>query len=346
MMSEQNRKISLLAFLGFSILATSLIVYFYQIFFSKNFLIGREDSEIYIEKNTNFEKLIAQLRVDGVINDVTSFGFVARYMKYRDNVKAGRYILKANMNNVDAVRALRGSQVPITLTFNNVRTKKDLAGKLCKTMPMDSIKIFEMLNNVAIAKKYSLDTTTIMTMFLPNSYEIYWTATEEEVFDRMHKEYLRFWNQARKDKAQKISLSPTQVVILASIVEAESKLAKEQPTVAGVYINRLNSNTPLQADPTVVFATGDFSIKRVLNSHLAIDSPYNTYKYTGLPPGAINLPSIQAIEAVLNYEKHKYIYFCAKEDFSGSHNFAVTLSEHNANAARYRSALDRMKIKK
>ncbi len=345
-MSEQKRKISLLAFLGFSILATSLIVYFYQIFFSKNFLIGREDSEIYIEKNTNFEKLIAQLRVDGVINDVTSFGFVARYMKYRDNVKAGRYILRANMSNVDAVRALRGSQIPITLTFNNVRTKKDLAGKLCKTMPMDSIKIFDMLNNVAIAKKYSLDTTTIMTMFLPNSYEIYWTATEEEVFDRMHKEYLRFWNQTRKDKAQKISLSPTQVIILASIVEAESKLAKEQPTVAGVYINRLNSNTPLQADPTVVFATGDFSIKRVLNSHLAIDSPYNTYKYTGLPPGAINLPSIQAIEAVLNYEKHKYIYFCAKEDFSGGHNFAVTLSEHNANAAKYRSALDRMNIKK
>lgn len=346
MMSEQKRKISLLAFLGFSILATSLIVYFYQIFFSKNFLIGREDSEIYIEKNTNFEKLIAQLRVDGVINDVTSFGFVARYMKYRDNVKAGRYILRANMSNVDAVRALRGSQIPITLTFNNVRTKKDLAGKLCKTMPMDSIKIFNMLNDVAIAKKYSLDTTTIMTMFLPNSYEIYWTATEEEVFDRMHKEYLRFWNQTRKDKAQKISLSPTQVIILASIVEAESKLAKEQPTVAGVYINRLNSNTPLQADPTVVFATGDFSIKRVLNSHLAIDSPYNTYKYTGLPPGAINLPSIQAIEAVLNYEKHKYIYFCAKEDFSGGHNFAVTLSEHNANAAKYRSALDRMNIKK
>jgi UPF0755 protein len=281
-----------------------------------------------------------------VINDVTSFGFVARYMKYRDNVKAGRYILRANMSNVDAVRALRGSQIPITLTFNNVRTKKDLAGKLCKTMPMDSIKIFDMLNNVAIAKKYSLDTTTIMTMFLPNSYEIYWTATEEEVFDRMHKEYLRFWNQTRKDKAQKISLSPTQVIILASIVEAESKLAKEQPTVAGVYINRLNSNTPLQADPTVVFATGDFSIKRVLNSHLAIDSPYNTYKYTGLPPGAINLPSIQAIEAVLNYEKHKYIYFCAKEDFSGGHNFAVTLSEHNANAAKYRSALDRMNIKK
>ncbi len=346
MISEQKRKIYLLAFLGFSILATSLIVYFYQIFFSKNFLIGREDSEIYIEKNTDFEKLIAQLRVDGVINDVTSFGFVARYMKYRDNIKAGRYILRANMSNVDAVRALRGSQIPITLTFNNVRTKKDLAGKLCRSMPMDSIKIFDMLNNTAIAKKYSLDTTTIMTMFLPNSYEIYWTATEEEVFDKMHKEYLRFWNQTRKDKAQKISLSPTQVIILASIVEAESKLAKEQPTVAGVYINRLNSNTPLQADPTVVFATGDFSIKRVLNSHLAIDSPYNTYKYTGLPPGAINLPSIQAIEAVLNYEKHKYIYFCAKEDFSGSHNFAVTLSEHNANATKYRSALDRMKIKK
>jgi UPF0755 protein len=345
-MSEQKRKILLLAFLGFSILSTSLIVYFYQIFFSKNFLIGRENAEIYIEKNTDFDKLVTQLKMEGVINDVTSFAFVSRYMKYKDKVKAGRYILKANMSNVDAVRILRGSQVPITLTFNNIRTKKDLAGKLCKTMPLDSVKILQMLNDVAVAKKYNLDTTTIMAMFLPNSYEIYWTATEEEVFERMSKEYTKFWNQERKDKAQKISLSPIQVSILASIVEAESKVAKEQPTIAGVYLNRLNTNMPLQADPTVVFATGDFSIKRVLNAHLAIDSPYNTYKYTGLPPGVINLPSIQAIDAVLNYEKHKYIYFCAKEDFSGSHNFAATLSEHNANATRYRNALNKLEIKK
>jgi UPF0755 protein len=345
-MSEQKRKVLVVAFLGFSILATSLIVYFYQIFFSKNFLIGREDSEIYIAKGTDFDKLSEQLRMENVMNDAISFGFVARYMKYKDRVKPGRYLLKANMSNVEAVRALRGSQIPVTLTFNNARTKKDLAGKLCRTMPLDSVKIFQMLNDVQIAKKYSLDTTTIMSMFLPNTYEIYWTATEEEVFDRMHKEYSKFWTQARKDKAQKISLSPTQVSILASIVEAESKVAKEQPTIAGVYLNRLNTNMPLQADPTVVFALGDFSIKRVLNSHLAIDSPYNTYKYTGLPPGNINLPSIQAIDAVLNYEKHKYLFFCAKEDFSGSHNFAVTLSEHNANADKYRNALDKMKIKK
>jgi UPF0755 protein len=344
-LTEKQRKIALVSFLGFSILSTSLIVYFYQLFFAKNFLVGREDSEIYIPKNTTFDELVVSLQADGTLNDVVSFGFVARYMKYQDRVKAGRYLLKANMSNVEAVRALRGSQIPVMLTFNNARTKKDLAGKLCKTMPLDSVKILKMLNSPEIAKKYSLDTTTIMTMFLPNSYEIYWTATEEEVFDRMNKEYLRFWTQERKDKAQKISLSPTQVSILASIVEAESKVAKEQPTIAGVYINRLNSNIPLQADPTVVFAVGDFSIKRVLNSHLAVDSPYNTYKYTGLPPGAINLPSIQAIEAVLNYEKHKYVYFCAKEDFSGSHNFAVTLSEHNANAERYRRALDKMKIK-
>lgn len=344
-LSEKQRKIALVSFLGFSILATSLIVYFYQLFFAKNFLVGREDTEIYVAKNTTFNELVTSLQADGVLNDAVSFGFVARYMKYQDRVKAGRYLLKANMSNVEAVRALRGSQIPVMLTFNNARTKKDLAGKLCRTMPLDSVKLLQMLNNPEIAKKYSLDTTTIMTMFLPNSYEIYWTATEEEVFDRMNKEYLRFWTQERKDKAQKISLSPTQVSILASIVEAESKVAKEQPTIAGVYINRLNSNIPLQADPTVVFAVGDFSIKRVLNSHLATDSPYNTYKYTGLPPGPINLPSIQAIDAVLNYEKHKYVYFCAKEDFSGSHNFAVTLSEHNANADRYRRALDKMKIK-
>jgi UPF0755 protein len=344
--SEKKRKILLVAFLGFTLLTTSMSVYFYQIFFSKNFLVGKEDTAIFIQKDTDFEQLTNQLKAAGYLNDVMSFAFVARYMKYKDRVKAGHFVLRANMSNVEAVRTLRGTQIPVTLTFNNVRTKADLAGKICKNFQMDSVKFLKLLRDKAIAKKYQLDTTTIMTMFLPNTYEVYWTITEEEVLDRMYKEYQKFWTQERKDKAQKINLSPTQVAVLASIVEAESKANKEQPTIAGVYLNRLNTNTPLQADPTVVFAVGDFSLKRVLHSHLQIDSPYNTYKYTGLPPGPINLPSIQAVEAVLNYEKHKYIYFCAKEDFSGLHNFAITLAEHNANADRYRRALDKLNIKK
>lgn len=344
--SEKKRKILLVAFLAFTLLTTSLSVYFYQIFFSKNILVGKEDSEIFIYKDTDFDQLVQQLKLAQYVNDVMSFAFVARYMKYKDRVKAGRYILRANMSNVEAIRVLRGSQVPVTLTFNTVRTKADLAGKVCRYLPMDSVKFLKMLGDASLAKKYNLDTTTIMTMFLPNTYEIYWTATEEEVFERMYKEHQKFWTKERKDKAQKLNFTPVQVSVLASIVEAESKAAKEQPTVAGVYINRLNTNMLLQADPTVVFAVGDFSLKRVLNSHLQIDSPYNTYKYTGLPPGPINLPSIQAIDAVLNYDKHNYLFFCAKEDFSGYHNFAVTLKEHNENANRYRRALDKMNIKK
>ncbi len=344
--SEKKRKVLLIAFLAFTLLTTSFSVYFYQIFFSKNILVGKEDAEIFIYPDTDFDQLVQQLKAAQCLNDVMSFAFVARYMKYRERVKAGRYILRGNMSNVEAIRTLRGPQQPVTLTFNSVRTKADLAGKICRSFPMDSVKFLKLLSNTSLAKKYNLDTTTIMTMFLPNTYEVYWTITEEEVFERMSKEYQKFWTKARKDKAQQINLTPSQVSVLASIVEAESKVAKEQPTIAGVYINRLNSNTPLQADPTVVFAVGDFSLKRVLNSHLQVDSPYNTYKYSGLPPGPINLPSIQTIDAVLNYEKHKYLFFCAKEDFSGSHNFAVTLSEHNENANRYRRALDKMNIKK
>jgi UPF0755 protein len=201
-----------------------------------------------------------------------------------------------------------------------------------------------MLSSYDFASKYGFNEQTIMTMFIPNTYEFYWNTSADEFFERMADEYKKFWTDERKQKAKNIGLSQSEVSILASIVELETQKKDERPTVAGVYINRLKKKMLLQADPTVVFALGDFTINRVLKIHLETDSPYNTYKYSGLPPGPIYLPSISSIDAVLNFENHDYIYFCAKEDFSGYHNFAKTLAQHNENARKFQQALNKRKI--
>jgi UPF0755 protein len=238
-----------------------------------------------------------------------------------------------------------GLQTPLNVTFNNVRTKEDLAGKVGKYLQTDSVSILQLFADTAQIKKYGFTPETFSSMFIPNTYEFFWTTTATEFADRMKKEYDRFWNDERKKKAEEIKLTPVEVITLASIVQAETAKNDELKTIAGLYINRLNRGMFLQADPTVKFAVGDFSLKRILNSHLEIDSPYNTYKNLGLPPGPINFPETSAIDAVLNFEKNKYYYMCAKEDFSGYHNFAATLAEHNRNAAKYRAALDRNKIR-
>ncbi|HAZ24348.1 MAG TPA: endolytic transglycosylase MltG, partial [Algoriphagus sp.] len=200
------------------------------------------------------------------------------------------------------------------------------------------------LQDSVYIRKFDFNEETIMSMFIPNTYEVWWNTSPEALFDRMYKEYNDFWTDERKKKAAELGLNPKEVSTLASIVQAESQKKDERAKIAGVYLNRLKLNMPLQADPTLVFALGDFSLKRILNIHKETESPYNTYKYAGLPPGPINLPDINSLDAVLNYEDHDYLYFCAKEDFSGYHAFAKTLSEHNANARRYQAALNAAKI--
>jgi UPF0755 protein len=276
-----------------------------------------------------------------MVSNVVSFAFLAKTMNYQEHVKPGAYLIEADMSNMAAIRMLRaGKQTPIKITFNSLRTKEDLAERLAKQLPFSEQEWLETLQSKEIAEKYGFDSYTFTTMFIPNTYEIYWTTSKEEFIERMYKEYQKFWNKERLEKAEKVGLSPKQVSILASIVQAETAKNDEKPRVAGVYLNRLAKNDYLQADPTVIFALKDFSIKRVLNSHLQVDSPYNTYKYTGLPPGAINFPEVSSIDAVLNAEQHDYYFFCAKEDFSGYHNFAKTLAEHNRNAKLYQQALN------
>jgi UPF0755 protein len=343
----KNRKLTyLLVLLVF--LFVSFSYYAYQLIYTANVDTKGQTTYIRIRKGQNYEAVMDSIEAKDVIIDKLAFRFVAKLMDYDKKVKPGMYEIPNKATNYQLIGILRsGRQTPLKLTFTNVRLKDELAAKLAQNLDADEDDFREMFNDEAYLKQFGFTPTTIMTMFIPNTYELYWNTTPEQLMDRMKKEYDKFWNADRVAKAKKLGLSKTEVSVLASVVEAEqNQHADERPRIAGVYLNRLKKGIALQADPTVVFAVGDFTIRRVLNVHLQTDSPYNTYMYKGLPPGPINLPSIKSIDAVLNPEQHKYIYFCAKEDFSGYHNFAETEADHLANARKYQKALNAAKIMK
>jgi UPF0755 protein len=345
MFEDKKTKIYLIAIITFSVMLTSLSFYFYQAFFSPNALVDKEEPYLLkIPSNATFKQVSDSLYNNGVINDIITFSFVAKVMDYQESVKPGLFTIPPRTNNLNLIRILRGSQTPVKVTFNNIRTKEDLAERLTKNLEMEPEQFLDLLNDSVYISKFGFTKETVMSMFIPNTYELWWNTSPENLFDRMYREYDKFWTEERKQKARKIGLSPIEVSTLASIVQAETQKADERPRVAGVYMNRLRINMPLQADPTLVFAAGDFSIRRVLNTHKEIDSPYNTYKYTGLPPGPINLPEISALDAVLNYENHDYLYFCAKDDFSGYHAFAKNFNDHLINARKYQVALNNANI--
>lgn len=301
---------------------------------------------LYIPINATYKQVTDSLTMNDALLSLKAFQWVSKKKEYAKSVKTGRYLLKKGMNTNQIVNMLKGGlQTPLNVTFNNVRTKEDLAGKVSKYLIADSLSILNLFYDEKKIEESGFSAETYRTMFIPNTYQFYWTTSAEEFAERMKTEYDRFWNVERRKKAENINLSPVEVTILASIVQSETAKNEEMPRIAGLYINRLNRGQLLQADPTVKYAVGDFSLKRILNVHLEVDSPYNTYKNTGLPPGPINFPETSAIDAVLNYEKHNYMYMCAKEDFSGYHSFAVTFDEHNRNAAKYRAALDRNNIR-
>ncbi|MGL4631527.1 MAG: endolytic transglycosylase MltG [Leadbetterella sp.] len=333
--------------IGVSTVVATLSFYFWQVNYSPNLNVDGKDTKVlYIPKNASFEQVMDSLEHLKVINDHTSWGFLTKQMGYREHVKPGRYEIPPNYSNRKLISKLRsGDQDPVKLTFNNIRTKADLAEKVGKKLLLNKKEILDKLEDPQICEKYGFQPETMMCMFLPDTYEIYWDVTADDFLDRMQKEYKSFWNDDRIEDAKEIGMTPEQVATLAAIVQSETNKEDEMPRVAGAYINRLNTNMALQADPTVKFAVGDFSLRRILNKHLAIDSPYNTYKNPGLPPGPIALPERVAIKSVLNYEKHNFVYFCAKEDFSGYHNFAATYEEHQQNARTYQNALNQRGIK-
>lgn len=346
MQPEKRKKLLLVLLIASSVLAISLTFYFYQVFFSPNTMVQTDQTYMLkIPSNGVYKQVANQLYEEKVINDALSFGFVAKVLGYQDAVKPGLYKIDPKMSNLDLVRMLRaGRQVPVKVTFNNVRTKEELAEKITANLEVSQEQFLEMIQDSVFIRKFDFEEETILSMFIPNTYEFWWNTSPEALFDRMYKEYQTFWTDERKQKAQALGLSQKEVSTLASIVQAESQKADERPKIAGVYLNRMKIGMALQADPTLVYATGDFTLKRILNVHKEIESPYNTYKYTGLPPGPINLPDINSLNAVLNTEKHDYLYFCAKEDFSGYHAFASNYNDHLANARRYQKALNAANI--
>lgn len=306
-----------------------------------------EQHTVYIPTGADYGELLDSLGSDGVyIADKARFDKVARLFSLDEGVRPGRYTLKRGMSYTEVVKMFRnGLQTPVRLTFNNIRTLPQLAGRIAQQIEADSLTMLSALTDEAVAESFGFTDQTFIGMFIPNTYEVWWTTTPDALLERMKKEYDRFWNEERRAKLANTGLSREQAITLASIVYEESKMSDEMPVVAGVYMNRLEKGMPLQADPTVKFALGDFTLKRVLHRHLEAESPYNTYKHTGLPPGSICMPSVKAIDAVLDYAKHNYLYFCAKPDFSGYHNFAVTLAQHNRNAQAYYNALNRAGIR-
>jgi UPF0755 protein len=337
-------RISLLVvFIGVMI---SVIVVFnkYQQVFSENVEIEEGYIFFYISTGSTYEEVWKDLNNENILINKKSFEWVAQRKEYSESVKPGRYRIKNGMSNNELVNLLRsGNQEPVMVIFNNMRTLDQLAGKISTYIEPDSIEILTHLLDTKLPAKYGFSQETFLAMFIPNTYEMFWSYSAVDFTNRMAREYEIFWEK-RDKKLTKLEMTREEVSTLASIVDEETTFDAENERVAGLYINRLTKGIPLQADPTLKFAIGDFARKRILNADKKIDSPYNTYKYRGLPPGPISIPSVSAIDGVLNYEKHNYLYMCAKADFSGNHAFARTLKQHNQNAAEYQKELNKRGI--
>ena len=338
-----------IALIGLVIFAV-IAYYIYGAMFKPNTKFSADTEYIYVPTNATYNEVRQQLVV--LLDDIDAFDALARQKKYTTNIKAGRFPIKKGMNNNDIINSIRSKNIPIKIAFNNQNSLADLAGRISTQIEADSTSLLESMTDEMFLTKNGFTKATALGMYLPNSYEFFWNTSSETFRDRMLVEYNRFWTEARKQKAKTLNLTPNEVITLASIVHEESKQADEQPRVAGVYLNRLRIGMALQADPTLKFAAYQLPkyqntvIRRVLNVHKEIDSPYNTYKNTGLPPGLIAMPDLSAINAVLNPEKHNYLYFAADAKRIGYHKFAKTLGQHNNNAREYQSYLSSQGINK
>ena len=347
-MNKKNIRNSLIIiFLLIMIISAAGLIFGYNFMYKSNFQTpNNKKTLIFITENDDFFSLLDTLSANGYLKNRKSFENYAKIRNLGKNLKVGCYTIKSGMTNREFFNMVgSGLQTPVRLKFNNIRFNEQLASRISKQVNIDSVEMINLLNDNEFLAKYGFNSQTILAMFIPNTYEVYWTISAEQLFDRMEKEYKKFWNDERIKKAEAIPLTPIEAAIVASIVEEESNKSHEKPIIAGVYINRLRKGMKLEADPTARYAFGDFSITQVLYNHTDINSPYNTYQNYGLPPGPIRMPSIEGIDAVLNYAKHNYIFLCAKPELNGKHNFAATLAEHNRNAAAYHQAYREWKRK-
>lgn len=304
-----------------------------------------ENQILLIPTGSTYDQVLDTIEANLLVKNLRLLDWIAKKKNYPDLIKPGRYLINGGLTYNGLINLLRsGRQSPVNITFNNVRTLNQIAGKIGKYIEADSSQIIAFLSDESNYTPDGFKKETIIALFIPDTYEVYWNTDAGDLYLRMLKEYKRFWNDKRLAKSKDLGLNQVEVAILASIIDDEVVKAEEKPRIAGVYLNRLKRGIPLQACPTIKFALNDFTITRVLYKHLEFESPYNTYKYSGFPPGPIGCPSVEGIEAVLNAEKHDYLFFAAKADFSGYHNFSRTLSEHNRYAAIYQKELDKRKI--
>ncbi|HEU4495548.1 MAG TPA: endolytic transglycosylase MltG [Flavobacterium sp.] len=335
-----------------AILVLGLSIYGYILYkkiFSPNTKFSEKEVFVYIPTDADYaavEKIISPY-----IENMENFKMVAEKKSYTANVKAGKFILKKGMNNNDIVNSLR-QPLNVQLAFNNQERLEDLAGRIGSQIEADSTSLMQVFTDKKFLEENGFTEENVLSMFIPNSYDFFWNTPAAKFRDRMAKEYRKFWNDGRKAKAEALNLTPLEVSVLASIVHKETVKADERPRVAGVYLNRLQSGMKLEADPTVIYAVkkaaGDFGlvIKRVLYKDTETVSPYNTYRNAGLPPGPITMPDVTAIDAVLNPEKHNYIYFCASVENFGYHEFAVTPAQHEVNRQKYIAWVNKQGIKR
>lgn len=345
-------KIKKIATIFAVVLVTVASVYGYVLYrqiFSSNTNFDKNDIFVYIPTDANFDNVMVIMKP--YIKDLERFKMVAEKKSYVTNVKSGKFLLKKDMNSNAIINALR-QNVAVDLAFNNQERLEDFAGRIGSQIEADSLSLLNAFRDKKFLKENGFTEENVLSLFIPNSYEFFWNVNAEKFRDRMAKEYRNFWNSERLAKAEKLNLTPLQVSVLASIVHKETVKRDERPKVAGVYLNRLATEMKLEADPTVIYAvkknSGNFNqvIKRVLYKDLETDSPYNTYKYKGLPPGPIAMPDITALDAVLNPEKHNYIYFCASVTNFGYHEFAVTPAQHEVNRQKYVAWVNRQGIKR
>jgi peptidoglycan lytic transglycosylase G len=322
----------------------------YSAVFSPNTKFNNDEAFIFITSNASI--MGVQKLLDPLLEDTNSFAKVAERKGYSTNVKGGKYVIRKGMNNNEIVNSLRSGNVPVNVAFNNQETLADLAGRVSKQIEADSMGLLSAFEDMEFLAANGFNDATKIVMFIPNSYEFFWNTTPEKFRGRMLKEYNRFWSPERRKKAKSQGLTPNEVVSLASIVHKETAKVDERPRVAGLYLNRLKKNMKLQADPTVIYALKKHSdnfdtiIKRVLYRDLELDSPYNTYKYPGIPPGPITMPDITAVEAILNPEKHDYFYMVANVENFGYHKFAESLAQHNRNKVQYVRWINSQNIKR
>ncbi len=327
------------------ILFTTAFIAAFIIFLTPNI---SQEYNLFIDEEANYDSIAADLEEQSIIKSSLTFSLAATILNYEgENIRTGKFILKPNMTNFSIIRKLRsGRQDPVRVVVQNGRYLSDFISQLSSQLMIDSIEISDYLSHPDFLKENNITKEETLTLFIPNTYEYYWDSSLENVIDRLLAEGEKYWNESnRLEKINNLNLDKKQVYTLASIVEKESQNKEELATIAGLYLNRFKINMPLQADPTVVFALGNFELRRVFNNHLKIDSPYNTYKYTGLPPGPICMPSLNSLNAVINAENHNYIYMCAKPGYEGKHLFAETFNQHIINANKYRVWLEQEGIK-